>query len=254
MPDMRIKPLDAIAFLGIPLAVVGMIAENTFLVACAFLASSVVMALAVAMHEKLSKKLRVVVCIGVFLGFGIAFKIISDRNSENELGKNVGVLFPLGENDNTVTISNCSTPLGALRVIVGSNLAWGTHFPMDILLISGRQSLRIDRRQDGSILITQLEVFDDKHNVVVSINGNSLWVEPSSRRLRPNVGSMVVYDHNNENVLDLHFVNSTLLKMNGIFRLANGQPIRFTDTSTMIGTNTLSGNCAGESRQAFSFS
>lgn len=252
---MRLKPLDAIALIGIPLAIVSMIADNTLVVGAAFFVATILVTIAVWQHEELNQAIQVGICLLIVGLFGGGFYLVEKKNLQNDLEKNIGVLYPAEDSDASALLPNCPAPKEALRVLLGGNLAWGSRPRVGILELSDRPSITIEREPDGAIRITKLEIFDDRHNVATSIDANSLWVDPSSRRERPNRSSLVVYDHNNNQILNIKFVNKTLIQITGVFRIADGSAVIFSETGTSFGKNIrFQGICAGDNGRAqFSF-
>jgi hypothetical protein len=250
---MRIKPLDSIAVIGVPLAVVGMIADNTLAVGLAFAASSLLMCIAIINHAELGRGLRAVVSLAVILGFGTAYTVVANRNQEADLAKNTGDLSPSADADGAYALPGCRVPEGALRVLAGNSLVWSTVFPMNVMSVAGRIALKIDKGRNGALSITTLEVFDDRHVNIASVDNNKLWVEPSSRRERPDPSTLRVFDHNNDKILDLRFANATLLVITGVFRTPNGGKIIIDPGLIRIGGMYLNSTCSGNNNIAFAF-
>jgi hypothetical protein len=111
-------------------------------------------------------------------------------------------------------------PANALKVFFGSNLAWATKMPHTILRMMGDPMIQIDRDDSKKeLVVSALKIFDDRNNIIARIDKeDGFWVENSTRKKRPDPSTLVVYDHNDTEVLRIVFINPNTLSLTGIFR------------------------------------
>jgi hypothetical protein len=161
-------------------------------------------------------------------------------------------LFPGNAPDPTLPVRGVEVPPDALKVFVGSNLGWTTRFPYTILKLAGEKMIEIDREKSRKeLVITVLRIFDDRNNIIARVDEDGFWVENSTRHKRPNPSTLVVYDHNDIEVLRLIFLNPTTISVTGIFRHARlKNPVIVTPEYLDAGNGnrigySISGNNAG---------
>lgn len=129
-------------------------------------------------------------------------------------------------------------PADALMILFGYNLAYAQHFPFTLLTMEGDAMIRIDKGKGkrGELIITVLRIFDDRNNIIARLDSDGIWVENSTRNKRPDTSTLVVYDHNDVEVLHLVFLNPTTLYLTGIFRHPKLQiPLEITNDNTRYG-------------------
>jgi len=146
-----------------------------------------------------------------------------------------------------------ATPDGALLVLWGSNASWSTGMPHTVIQMGQRKVLAITNTPKGKgLLITALEIFDDRGEVIAHIEDNDFWVKDGSRAKRPDASTLVVFDHNNAEVLRVRLLNRTTLSVLGVFRAPGSPVVVLAEDQTAIGTNVLQrcvfGNCAVDVR------
>ena len=143
-------------------------------------------------------------------------------------------------------------PDNALRVILGSNVAWATKMPHTILMISGEPLISIDRKGNSDeLVVSALKIFDDRKNIIARFSEDGFWVENSTRKKRPDKSTLVVFDHNDQEVLNMHFINKNTIVVTGIFNHSTiNRPVIVTQTSMKIGGSTISQSIMGENSPA----
>lgn len=140
-------------------------------------------------------------------------------------------------------------PANALKVFIGSNVAWATTMPHTVLMMNGDPMIAIDRdKSDRGLVVSILKIFDDRDNIIARIDEDGFWVENSTRKKRPDPSTLVVYDHTDTEVLRIVLLNEKALLITGVFRHAGiDGPIIITPTFMKIGGTTLTRNSFGES-------
>src|SRR6185295_13230824 len=108
---------------------------------------------------------------------------------------------------------------GYLAVRLGGNFALESKFPHTIFSMAEEPMLVIDWEKDtGNLIITTLRVFDDRDDIIARIDNDGFWVQNTIRKKRPDQHTLVVYDHNDDEVLRIEFLNPKIVSIAGIFR------------------------------------
>ena len=165
---------------------------------------------------------------------------------------NEGVLVP----DNlptpqlppAVAMFNTSIPANALKVFFGSNMSWSETMPHTILKMGNDPMIQIDRLEKANqLIVTVLRIFDDRDNIIARIDKDGFWVENNTRNKRPDPHTLVVFDHLDNEVLRIHFVNTTAIVITGTFRHPGMRNVvTITPTEFRNGGFILSGSPMGE--------
>jgi hypothetical protein len=240
---MRLQWRDGLAIFGVVLAMAGLLIDNTAYVVGCLLLAVIVGCWSVATHKEAPVYVRLAIgglIVLVAIATGAA---ILHANREKRLAALEGTLYPDTLPDSTIFVPECTIPKDALRIVIGGNLVAATQFPITVLNLRGRNTFTIDRERDNAIVIAHLEIFDDRHDTIVSIENNKIWVNPFARKTRPDESTLVVYDHNNNTVLSVRFINRTLLSVVGIFQDYGFAPIIATDKAISFGGTTLHQSC-----------
>lgn len=102
-------------------------------------------------------------------------------------------------------------------IILGSNFDIISTFPINLITMNDRPLFKID--MDGkNLIIKQLTLYDDRHDVIASVDENIIWTRNDVRKIKPNKHSIMVFDHNNDKILSVDFINTHIIKISGIFR------------------------------------
>lgn len=134
-------------------------------------------------------------------------------------------------------------------VFLGSNVAWqATRMPMTIVQMASEKMLTIDWRKNGrELVVTILKVFDDRNNIIARIENGSFWTDPSARMKRPDRHSLIVYDHNDKEVLSICFLNPTALTIRCFLRHSGVRsPVEVTADYMNTGFIRVSNSSMGE--------
>jgi hypothetical protein len=168
-----------------------------------------------------------------------------------DLTSNEGVLKP-GASPKAKLPDHCNPPDGALTVVYGTNVSWSTVFPHTIIEMGGLPMLVVDRDSNGFLKITTLRIFDDRDDIIARVDEEGFWVQNTIRRKRPNENTLIVYDHNDDQVLKLQYLNSSFLLIEGILRNKLTSPsfivITQENMKIMPMNMTMTGNCFGNNR------
>ncbi len=155
-------------------------------------------------------------------------------------------LFPGYEAAPPIPGARIEIPKDVLKVFYGGNVAIATTTPYTVLQLAGEKMIEIGRDKSGNeLVILTLRIFDDRNNIIARVDEEGFWVENSTRSKRPDPNTLVVYDHLDQEVLRIVFVNSTTLSISGIFRHPRmSAPVIVTEKFIQVGTNVFSGNVA----------
>jgi hypothetical protein len=243
-PRLPFKLQDAIAVVALILAIVAMLSENNTIVgACLFL-SWVILCLPVIWHPEISKEWRLSWCLlSAILWLGI-FSLIQGQNLEKELARNEGVLEP---GHDVVSIPSCATPhtnpvalhMGPETILIGG-------FPRNIFRLANQEVLTLGQEKPGNIKILLLRIYDDRNNIIARIDGNEFWIGEGIRKKHPDRSTLKIYDHNDDEVLNIRYQNPYAVSILGIFRYL-GRLIMVTPTIMQAGGFRDHGSCAVES-------
>ncbi len=166
-----------------------------------------------------------------------------------DLSKNEGILIPSNAPMPELA-RKCGLPDNALAVFIGSNLAWSTRFPHIVLEMADEQMLVIDKDGNHNLKVTVLRIFDDRDDIIARIDEDGFWVQNTLRRKRPDQSTLIVYDHNDTEVLKLKYLNPRAISVQGVFRHAKIKPAYLVVTPTaaiqMPNSNRIMNSCFGE--------
>ncbi len=141
-------------------------------------------------------------------------------------------------------------PKDAFFVYFGTNVAWFNKFPHNILIMKDQKMLVIDKDNSGNIVVSILRIFDDNNNIVARIEYNGFWIAGSTRKKRPNKSQLVVYDHNDDEVLNIKMINKNSITLAGIFRKEGCTPVLINENYLDIGYMKLKENIYSRSINA----
>lgn len=136
-----------------------------------------------------------------------------------------------------------------VAVLLGSSIAWAMVMPHTIVSMGRKPMLEIDRDQGTTrIVIKTVRIFDDRNDIIARISSDEFWVADSSRWTRPDPSTLVVYDHNDDEVLRVHFLDPLKISVTGIFRYPGIPPVVVTPERVNFGNgNYIEGEIMGSS-------
>lgn len=180
------------------------------------------------------------VCIGICGVPGLALSLWWVRSTEISLSSQLypdDLPFPFLPNNQKI-------PDNAVIVYFGSNISWGTKFPLTILAFNKEPMIVVDRpKNKDALVITTLKIFDDRNNIIARIDEDGPWIDPSARKKRPNKSTLLVFDHNDKEVLNIKFINERAIQIEGIFRNSEIQrPVIITNDYMQVNNGKVMGN------------
>ncbi len=109
-------------------------------------------------------------------------------------------------------------PDGALRVYLGTSIAWATSSMFNIVVIGNDPLIQISRDDTTKdIKVTVLKLFDDRYDIIATIDQDGFWVKNTNRSKRPDTSTLVVYDHDDKEALRISMLNKDAVMVTGIF-------------------------------------
>jgi hypothetical protein len=140
-------------------------------------------------------------------------------------------------------------PDGAFVILLGNSASYTTMFPHTILEIRGEEILSVSKSDEG--LLLSGKVFSRDGRIVAQLIDNEFFINPNNyfRKDRPDQTSLVVYDQRSREVLRVHFINPSTMKVLGVFHYPGTQPVIIREEFQMIGTIRMSRTCFGNNRK-----
>jgi hypothetical protein len=109
---------------------------------------------------------------------------------------------------------------GALLVIMGNSVFKLTVFPATVISIDGKPILKLSKVSENHFKIDTLRIFDDRQDIILRIDNGDPWHVPAIRIKRPSSSEIVVFDHNDDMVLDLlYFDQNSIVIKSAVFRV-----------------------------------
>ena len=114
---------------------------------------------------------------------------------------------------------NVSIPDGALRVYLGTSIAWATFTPFNVITVANEPLIQINRdNKNNTITITIIKIFDDRNDIIATVDPDvGIWVRNINRSARPDISTLVVFDHDGHEALRISMLNKTAIMVTGIF-------------------------------------
>jgi hypothetical protein len=205
------------------------------------------------MHNaQLGNSLKIAVGVGLVLGSVLTTAYVIKKALLDTQGPAYGTLIPAND---PMPEHWCNGKVGnRFRVYFGDYLVVINGFPNKVLSIGKEDMLVIDKNKAGHIIIKSLLVFDGDR-LIAKVDENSWQVD--SFKKTENRSTLIVYDHLDDEVLRLSFLNQNAIRLSGIFQHPKSQ----TKVVTRIGSQlNMPGsqrdtNCfVGNSKYAVDFS
>jgi hypothetical protein len=162
----------------------------------------------------------IIILIDIALVIGLCSYVVN-TNERKELAKNEGILFPDSASTPPMP-TQCKRIPGAFLIFLGTNVSQAARLPHTIVRINGEVLLSIDVGRFGnSIVLRTLKIVDDRNDVIATMTDGRFWVRETNRKSRPDLSTLVVYDHNDIEVLKIRFLNTHAMSIEGVFRNGN---------------------------------
>jgi hypothetical protein len=176
---------------------------------------------------------------------GISFLcgwFVYSKQLEKELGSLHGWLLPAND---ALPSNPCShVPDDALLVYMGFATSFTTRFPHTIIEVDNKPRLVIDRNPDNSLAIS-IDIFGGDGRIIAAIEKNQFTINEHNyfKITRTDRSSLLVVDEQKEEVLNVRYLNSRAIWINGILRYPGSNPVVFRGSGG-------GGLCTGEAGRA----
>ena len=170
-------------------------------------------------------------------------------NSPNIVGDNNRVVITQSPTKTTGTLHPSNDPLpdtpptvripqDALRMYLGDACAYTTQASIVILRIAGKDLLAMKRSKAG--LLINAKIFSQDGRIIADIEDNEFSVNPNNyfKIKRPDTSSLVVYDQNDNEALNVRYGSKSMLRVLGRFYSPRGL-VQITPSALIIPGNNV---------------
>lgn len=157
-----------------------------------------------------------------------------------------GVLIP---NNKPTPPNTCGTiPPHTLALFFGNSVAYTNSFPHTVIEVGDKQLLVINKESEK--ITVSAKFFNRDGKIVAELKDNKFDINPNNyfRIERPNDHILIVYDQQATQILNVEYLNPSVIKLLGIFYLPNRSPIIINEDWQTYGGIKMSGNCFGNNR------
>ncbi|MGO8739171.1 hypothetical protein [Rhodoblastus sp.] len=237
----KYKPIvsDVAIVIAIPFAMIGMLLDNMLADGTLIVISCLTACWAVYLHHELALRLRATAMIVITIAFTLFFYILYNAHNVRDLEKNYGVLYPANIPQ---PLTKCNITSGYFTVFSGGGAVQALN---NILSVGGLTLIAVKKRDDGSLIISTLRLFDDRGDLIARIDDGKVWVSESVRRKRPDASTIIIYDHNDDEVMSFKFLNKKSIELTGKFYTPSHQMIYLGNAYMIIGSNKFVSSCFG---------
>lgn len=139
-------------------------------------------------------------------------------------------------------------PDRAIALFLGNNIAYTTSFPHTVIEVGGKPLLIINKGKEGTTVTAK--IFSQDGRIIAELKDNKFYVNPNNyfRIGRPNLHSLIVYDQQGEQALNVAFLNQAAIKLLGRFYFPKRPPIIIEEEWMTIGGSRISNGTFGENR------
>jgi hypothetical protein len=190
----------------------------------------------------------------IVLALVLSTLFVNNKKEEKILRQYEGFLLPGDKPDppSFCTGDNAKVPPfarvnpNALKVFMGRNEAFGSHFPYVVLRVRKQDRMVIDRDDAGRIALS-VDILDAQGKVIVAFEKGHFTVVQTNilDMRRPDRSTLIIRDQYKNTVLDLRYLNKKSLEISGLLRYPGVGIIPIPKASAVDGI------CAGESGVAF---
>jgi hypothetical protein len=163
-----------------------------------------------------------------------------------------GWLFPATEPSPANACDLMQKPQNALLFVLGSNGAWTTdNGPSTVLEVGSCVSMSMRREEEK--LAFDADIFDASGDLIARIDKNEFNLVPgkySYQKRSEDRSAMTVYDRQGKELLFVHYLNKTTVKLRGSFACSDMTNATVTDTVVLTNDNhtVITQNCQGAFR------
>lgn len=200
--------------------------------------------LAISTEPSIIRRMMTVFIVFGLIGSGWVelMKWVNDR----ELLLTSGLLNPDNKPNPTI-LNNLTIPPNNIVLILGRYITYTEIFPFTIIKLDDKPLITINKIKDK--LLLSGEFYSRDRKIVAQITNNKFFINPNNyfRIKRPNYHKLIVIDQENNLVLDVDFVNKSVVNIIGDYYPpnANLSPLIINDKFVRFGHLKIEGTIQG---------
>ncbi len=177
-------------------------------------------------------------------GFALCFSLqIGKSHREDVLS---GIITPA--NDPLPSLPPAVNPEEAkqfMLLFIGDSVSLPMWFPHSVIKFGEKSILTISTNSQG--ITVSCELFGENGNIVAMLETNKFLINPLNyfRRERPDRHTLVIYDQQNIQVLNVRYLNPKAIKITGHIRILDGPTVDIEEDHFSIGNRAYSQNFFG---------
>jgi hypothetical protein len=156
-----------------------------------------------------------------------------------------GILIP--DNKPTPAIDR-KIPEDAFAILLGNTIAYTKSFPHTVIQIKKQNLLVINKQKDRITITANFYSRDGK--IVAGLVDNRFDINPNNyyRIERPNYHTLIVYDQEANQMLNVEYINPSAIKLLGKFYIPNRPPVIINENWLEFSGNRFSKFYFGENK------
>ncbi len=130
-----------------------------------------------------------------------------------------------------------------MTLIYGNNVSITDNFPHPVIKVGDQTLLTIGKKGKGITVTGKL--FSRDNRILAELKDNKFFINPNNyfRLERPDEHTLVVYDQQGDEALNVEFINPSVIKVFGRFYFPDRAPVIIDKDGTKAGELRISGNC-----------
>ena len=132
-----------------------------------------------------------------------------------------------------------------LILLYGNCASYTDKFPHTVIRVKDQALLAVGKKDNGITISGRF--FSRDNRIVAELKDNRFFVNPNNyfRVERPNKHSLIVYDQQGNQALNVEYLNKSAIKILGRFYFPDRPPIIIDENGTKFGGGLISRMCAG---------
>ena len=142
-----------------------------------------------------------------------------------------GLLLPANDPTPDNPCGHGPPPNGAMLILLGNSASVNPWFPHTVISAKGEDILTMDKKNNQ--IAVSVKIFGKDGRIVAELRNNEFSINPNNyfRKERPDKSTLIVYDQEDNKVLDVRFLNSTTIRFLGILNYPNStEPLVISQT------------------------
>ncbi len=221
-----------------------LIARICFTIAAILLLAKIVI---LAISTESSTLNRIIATFVMFGIIGAIYVEVLQWIKTRELLQLSGILTP--DNKSTPAIDH-PIPEDAFIILLGNGVAYTKSFPHTVIRVKNKDVLVINKINERMSITAKL--FGKDGRIVAELKDNKFNINPNNyyKIDRPNYYTLIVYDQEDNQVLNVEYMNQNAIKFLGRFHVPNGPPLIINDNHMELMGNKFMKYFFGESKGA----